>query len=213
METIIPLLKETVRTLKTPAVGVIAEETNDPFRVLISCILSLRTRDAVTESASARLFELADSPGGMVSLAVEAIEKAIYPVSFYRNKARSILKISRALLDRFGGKVPDAIAPLLTLPGVGRKTANLVVSVAYKKPAICVDIHVHRISNRLGYIETKHPDESEAALRRKLPKRYWIGYNDLLVPFGQFICTPISPRCSRCVIRPHCRQIGVAKHR
>lgn len=189
---IISILKREVRRLKVPAVGIIAQESQDPFQVLISCILSLRTRDETTEAASARLFKLAASPRRMLRLSADQIESAIYPVSFYRNKSKQILALCRELLEKFDGRVPDTIDALLTLPGVGRKTANLVVTVAYRKPGICVDTHVHRISNRIGYIRTKSPEESETALRKKLPREYWIIYNDLLVPFGQFVCKPIS---------------------
>lgn len=210
---IISILKREVRRLKVPAVGIIAQESQDPFRVLISCILSLRTRDETTEAASARLFKLAASPRRMLRLSADQIESAIYPVSFYRNKTKQILALCRNLLEKFDGRVPDTIDALLTLPGVGRKTANLVVTVAYRKPGICVDTHVHRISNRIGYIRTKSPEESETALRRKLPREYWIIYNDLLVPFGQFVCKPISPFCSLCKLSPYCRQIGVERKR
>ena len=149
----------------------------------------------------------------MLKLSPRQIERLIYPVGFYRTKARVILGICRDLLDRFGGRVPDEIDDLLTLKGVGRKTANLVVTMSYGKPGICVDTHVHRISNRLGYVKTRTPEETEMALRAKLPKRYWIGYNDLLVTFGQNICTPISPRCSTCPVRALCRRVGVRSSR
>ncbi len=149
----------------------------------------------------------------MLKLSPRQIERLIYPVGFYRTKARVILGICRDLLDRFGGRVPDEIDDLLTLKGVGRKTANLVVTMSYGKPGICVDTHVHRISNRLGYVRTRTPEETEMALRAKLPKRYWIGYNDLLVTFGQNICTPISPRCSTCPVRALCRRVGVRSSR
>ncbi len=149
----------------------------------------------------------------MLALSPRQIETLIYPVGFYRTKARVILGICRDLLERFGGRVPDEIDALLTLKGVGRKTANLVVTMAYGKPGICVDTHVHRISNRLGYVRTRTPEETEMALRAKLPKRYWIGYNDLLVAFGQNVCTPISPRCSTCPVRALCRRVGVKSSR
>ena len=149
----------------------------------------------------------------MLKLSPRQIERLIYPVGFYRTKARVILGICRDLLDRFGGRVPDEIDDLLTLKGVGRKTANLVVTMGYGKPGICVDTHVHRISNRLGYVRTRTPEETEMALRAKLPKRYWIGYNDLLVAFGQNVCTPISPRCSTCPVRALCRRVGVKSSR
>ena len=149
----------------------------------------------------------------MLKLSPRQIEKLIYPVGFYRTKARVILGICRDLLDRFGGRVPDEIDDLLTLKGVGRKTANLVVTMGYGKPGICVDTHVHRISNRLGYVRTRTPEETEMALRATLPKRYWIGYNDLLVAFGQNVCAPISPRCSTCPVRALCRRVGVKSSR
>ena len=149
----------------------------------------------------------------MLKLSPRQIERLIYPVGFYRTKARVILGICRDLLDRFGGRVPDEIDDLLTLKGVGRKTANLVVTMGYGKPGICVDTHVHRISNRLGYVRTRTPEGTEMALRAKLPKRYWIGYNDLLVTFGQNVCTPISPRCSTCPVRALCRRVGVRNSR
>jgi endonuclease III len=149
----------------------------------------------------------------MLRLAPRRIERLIYPVGFYRTKARVILGICRALLARFAGRVPDDIDALLTLKGVGRKTANLVVTMGYGKPGICVDTHVHRISNRLGYVRTHDPDATEMALRAKLPRRYWIGYNDLLVAFGQNVCAPISPRCSGCPVRPLCRRVGVTVSR
>jgi len=149
----------------------------------------------------------------MRTLSPRRIERLIYPVGFYRTKARVILGICRDLLARFGGRVPDEIDDLLTLKGVGRKTANLVVTMGYGKPGICVDTHVHRISNRLGYVRTRTPEETEMALRTKLPPRYWIGYNDLLVAFGQNVCTPISPRCSMCPVRSLCRRVGVRSAR
>ena len=181
--------------------------------MLIACILSLRTQDTTTGPAAARLFALADTPAAMLRLTPRRIERAIYPVGFYRTKARAIRTICRDILERFRGRVPDEIDDLLTFTGVGRKTANLVVTMGYGKPGICVDTHVHRISNRLGYVRTRTPDETEQALRRQLPRRYWIGYNDLLVSFGQNVCTPISPRCSRCPVRSLCRRVGVTSSR
>jgi endonuclease-3 len=191
-----------------PAVGVFAEE-RDPFLVLVSCILSLRTRDATTLAASRRLFALARGPRKLAALPVSGIQKAIYPVSFYRVKSRSLKELSRQLLERFGGSTPDTMEDLLSLPGVGRKTANLVLTLGHGKPGICVDIHVHRISNRLGYVKTKTPDETETILRAKLPKRYWMIYNDLLVPFGQNQCQPVSPLCGTCPLALLCPRLGV----
>ena len=206
-------LRRTAPRWNPTAITVIASEGRDPFRVLVACILSLRTQDTTTGPASERLFALAATPEEMLRLTPRQIERAIYPVGFYRTKARVLLGLSRDLLARFGGKVPDDIDALLTLKGVGRKTANLVVTIGYRKPGICVDTHVHRISNRLGYVRTRTPEETEMALRARLPRRYWIGYNDLLVTFGQNLCTPISPKCSVCPVRALCRRVGVTSSR
>ena len=181
--------------------------------MLVACLLSLRTQDTTTGPAAARLFALADTPRAMRALTPRRLERAIYPVGFDRTKARVILKICEDLLTRFGGAVPDDIDALLTLDGVGRKTANLVVTLGFNKPGICVDTHVHRISNRLGYVRTRTPEETEKALRATLPRRHWIGYNDLLVSFGQNVCTPISPRCSTCPVAALCRKVNVTKAR
>ena len=198
---------------KMPAVIHIGQG-KDPFRVLVSCILSLRTRDEVTAAASERLFALADTPQKLLSLDLNEIEKAIYPVAFYRNKAKTLLDICRELVAHTCGKVPDTLDELLKLKGVGRKTANLTLILGYEKMGICVDTHVHRISNRWGYVETSSPDATEMALRNKLPKKYWMQFNDLLVSFGQNICKPVSPLCSQCCVSDHCEKIGVGdKHR
>lgn len=210
---ILRIIKQEVTNWQEPVLGVVARESADPFRILIACVLSLRTKDLTTAQASQRLFALAIDPPSMLKLSPSRIEKAIYPVGFYKRKAVQILGISRQLISEFGGTVPDSIDHLVTLPGVGRKTANLVVTVGYQKPGICVDIHVHRISNRWGYIRTKTAEQSEEALRKKLPKRYWISYNDLLVPFGQNVCAPVSPWCSRCKVKRYCDQIGVTTFR
>jgi len=191
----------------------VAAERDDPFRVLIACLLSLRTKDETTGPASARLFARADTPQAMLRLTPGQIERAIFPVGFYRTKARVILGVCRDLLDRFGGQVPDEIDALLTLKGVGRKTANLVVTQGFNKPGICVDVHVHRISNRWGYVKTRNPEETEMALRGRLPRRYWIGYNDLLVAFGQNVCQPLSPKCSECPVSRGCPRLGVTHSR
>lgn len=200
-------------TWRATALAEVAAQWHDPFRVLIACLLSLRTKDETTGPAAARLFALADTAEAMRRLSPRAIERAIYPVGFYRTKARVLRDVSRDLIARYGGSVPDDIDALLTLKGVGRKTANLVVTQGFNKPGICVDVHVHRISNRWGYVRTKTPEETEMALRRRLPRRYWIGYNDLLVSFGQNICLPVSPHCSRCPIRAGCPRTGVARSR
>ncbi len=211
---VIRTVKREIARLPEPVVGVVARQSGrDPFLVLISCLLSLRTKDKTTGEASQRLFALAATPIDMQKLPTTAIEQAIYPVGFYRTKAKQIQQICCQLFERYGGLVPDHIDELLTLPGVGRKTANLVVTVGYQNPGICVDIHVHRISNRWGYVKTKNPDETEQALRKKLPRQYWTIFNDLLVPYGQHICQPISPFCSRCKIAKYCDQVGVTTSR
>jgi endonuclease-3 len=207
------ILRREVRRWQEPVVGVVAKESRDPFRILTACVLSLRTKDRTTAEASRRLFALASDPSSMLKLPLRVIERAIYPVGFYRTKAKQIRKICRRLLDVYSGRVPDSIEELLTLTGVGRKTANLVVTVGYGKPGICVDIHVHRISNRWGYVRTETPEQTEQALRRKLPARYWITFNDLLVPFGQNICQPVSPWCSRCKLEKYCDRVGVTRSR
>jgi endonuclease-3 len=205
----IRILRRQVPSWQTPIVTLMAETYGSPFRVLISCILSLRTQDATTAQASHRLFSLADTPEAMLKLSTEQIEKAIFPVGFYRTKAITIRNICRILVEEYQGKVPDTIDELLKLKGVGRKTANLVVTLGYGKPGICVDTHVHRISNRWGYVRTKDPQQTEIALRAKLPKQYWIEYNDLLVSFGQNLCRPISPLCSQCPVFRYCSRVGV----
>ena len=211
---VLRIVKREIRRWEEPVLGVVARESNrDPFRILISCLLSLRTKDKTTREASARLFALAHQPAMMLTLPLQQIERAIYPVGFYRTKAKSIHAICRRLLDVYGGTVPDSIEELVTLSGVGRKTANLVVTVGYGKPGICVDIHVHRISNRWGYVKTKMPEETEEALRQKLPKQHWITFNDLLVPYGQNLCQPVSPFCSKCKLIEYCDRVGVKRSR
>jgi len=209
----IKILRREVPKWETPIVTLMAETYQSPFRVLISCILSLRTQDATTAKASHRLFALADSPETMLKLTAKKIEKLIYPVGFYRTKARNILEICQTLIDRYAGQVPDSIDELLKFRGVGRKTANLVVTLGYRKAGICVDTHVHRISNRWGYVKTATPEKTEFALRDKLPKKYWIEFNDLLVSFGQHLCRPISPVCSQCPIAKYCSRVGVSLKR
>lgn len=208
------IVKREILQWEEPVLGVVARESNrDPFRILISCLLSLRTKDKTTNEASVRLYALAHQPTTMLLLPLRKIERAIYPVGFYRTKAKSIHAICRRLLDVYGGTVPESIDELVTLSGVGRKTANLVVTVAYGKPGICVDIHVHRISNRWGYVRTKTPEETEQALRRKLPAQHWITFNDLLVPYGQHLCQPVSPFCSQCKLTEYCDRVGVKRSR
>jgi len=196
-----------------PSVSRIAREKRDPFRVLVSTVISLRTKDEVTDSASRRLFALADTPASLQELNVRTIQKAIYPAGFYKTKARTLKDISRKLVEQYGGRVPDTVEELLTFKGVGRKTATLVVSLGYGRAAICVDTHVHRVSNRLGLVETSNPTETEFASMDVLPRRYWIGYNELLVRFGQQVCKPISPLCTACAVRRRCPRVGVGVHR
>jgi endonuclease III len=207
---VVQILKKEVQKWQVPVVG---HYSQSPFAVLISCLLSLRTQDKTTGEASARLFRLAKTPQAMAKLLTEKIEKAIYPVGFYKTKAKNIKKICGILIAAYNGRVPDDIDELLKLPGVGRKTANLVVTLGYSKPGICVDTHVHRITNRWGYVQTNTPEKTETVLRDKLPKRYWIIINDLLVTYGQNICKPISPFCSRCKIERYCARAGVGKFR
>ena len=207
------ILPDAVKGWLTPAVTIVATQDHDPFKVLISCILSLRTRDQTTADASMRLFGLADTPAKLSRLSAAEIEEAIYPVGFYRVKALQILEISRQLAELHGGRVPDDLDELLKFKGVGRKTANLVLTLGFGKAGICVDTHVHRICNRWGYISTKTPEQTEVALRKKLPPEYWIVINDLLVSFGQNQCTPISPRCSSCPLYHLCDRVGVEKFR
>lgn len=212
IDEIIKIIRNENKGFKAPIVTEISKD-GDPFKVLISCLLSLRTKDMVTGKASLRLFKLADTPAKIINLELSDIEKAIYPVGFYKVKAKRIKEICKNLLENYNGRVPDEIDELLKLKGVGRKTANLVVILGYNKPGICVDVHVHRISNRLGYVETNSPDETEVALRKKLPKKYWNIYNDLLVTYGQNLCLPVSPRCSICKIISYCNRVGVKRFR
>ncbi len=195
-----------------PVVTLVAKD-NDPYKVLISTVLSLRTKDATTLEASMRLFDVAPSIKELNKLSEQDIEKLIYPVGFYKTKAKNIKKIAKIIIEKHNSQIPNNMDELLKLPNVGRKTANLVLAKGYNMPAICVDIHVHRISNRLGLIKTKEPFETEMKLREILPKKYWIEYNDLIVPFGQNICKPISPFCSKCLIRGMCDRIGIVKSR
>ena len=208
-----PALKKQVESLNTPWLENYARHDRDPFKVLISCLLSLRTQDKTTGEASERLFALASVPEVLAGLPVKTIEKAIYPVGFYRVKSQRVKAISREIMKRYGGQVPDTIEELLTLKGVGRKTANLVVILGYDKPGICVDTHVHRIVNRWGLVATKNPNETELRLRELLPVKYWKELNGMLVAFGQGLCRPISPRCSICSAYRYCERKGVSVSR
>jgi endonuclease-3 len=213
IHTIFSILREAAPHWSAPVVTQMASLSRDPYQVLIACLLSLRTKDETTGPAARRLFALADTPAKMLTLKPAQIEKAIYPVGFYKTKAQTVLDISHTLVEQYEGHVPDEIDELLKFKGVGRKTANLVLTQGFQKPGICVDTHVHRISNRWGYVETKTPEETEMTLRAKLPQQYWIEINDLLVAMGQTICHPTSPKCSLCPIERYCPKIGVVRSR
>jgi len=214
LEKVLRILRREIRKWKVPAVGVIAAEAIDrPFRTLASTILSLRTKDAVTEQASRRLLSVAPTPEAIAQLPVATIQKLIYPVGFYRTKARNLKETCRILVEEYVGKVPCDMDDLLKLPGVGRKTANLVVTVGYNRPGICVDTHVHRITRIWGFVKADTPEKTEFALREKLPRRHWKTYNDVLVTFGQNLCTPVSPWCSKCPVARYCEKIGVKRWR
>ena len=182
------------------------EEFQDPYLVLIACILSLRTNDLTTYPATLRMLEIGREPKNFAYCDVEKLEKAIYPVGFYKNKARQIVELSKIIVEELNNKVPDTIEDLIKFNGVGRKTANLVLAKGYNIPAICVDVHVHRICNRLGYVKTKNPEETEFALREKLPQKYWLDINTLLVTHGQNVCKPIKPNCAECPIAEFCNK-------
>ncbi len=213
MAEIIRLLEQELVKRELPIVTKLAEEHRDPFEILISTLLSLRTKDEVTAAATERLFSLASTPAEMLRLSEAEIQRAIYPVGFYRNKAETIRHVCRELIERFQSRVPDSIEELLTLKGVGRKTANLVVSLGFSGAGLCVDTHVHRISNRMGYVRTRNPEETEFALRAKLPPEHWSRYNTLLVAFGRNTCRPVSPLCSHCPMEAYCDRVGVTKSR
>jgi endonuclease-3 len=211
---IIQKLREATKNMVLPAgQQVVNEYGRDPYLVLVSCILSLRTKDNVSWPASRRLFAYAKTPSQMLALSVESIQKLIYPCGFYRQKAVTILELSADLIKRFDGNVPSNFDHLMSIKGVGPKTANLVRGTGFGIPALCVDVHVHRISNRLGLIATKTVEETQQALKEVIPQEYWIEYNELLVMWGQNICVPISPWCSRCPIRPLCERVGVKRSR
>jgi len=205
IETVIKILSKEYKTFTVPIVTEISELERNPFKVLISTLLSLRTKDETTSKATYRLFDVADTPQKMVKLSVKMIEKLIYPVGFYKVKALRIKDVCRLLLDKYKGEVPDDLDELLKIKGIGRKTANLVIGLGFGKPAICVDVHVHVIMNRLDWVNTKNPDQTEFALRSFLPKKYWIVLNDYLVAYGQNVCTTSYPKCGRCVLEKYCK--------
>jgi endonuclease III len=194
---------------RAPVVDLVEAQTKDPFKILLATILSARTKDTTTSEVVNAMFEYIHTPEDLAKYTREEIEEMIYPVGFFRNKAKSLHKLPEVLKNKFNDRVPEEIDDLLQLPGVGRKTANLVRTIAFRKPAICVDVHVHRISNRLGYVQTKTPLETEMKLREILPEKYWLNYNSYLVAFGQNHCTPRNPKCSTCPISAECERIGV----
>jgi len=215
VEKVMRSLSRAITGLELPAVEKISEsQAEDPFRILIATLLSARTQDATTHAASTRLFRRARTPKTMAALAVKDIERLIYPVSFYRTKARHVRACCQMVVDQFGGRVPQTLEQLVTLPGVGRKTANLVMILGFKSLRnICVDTHVHRISNRLGWVKTMQPDETEQALYKGIHRRWWPHINLYLVTWGQNVCRPIGPRCGDCVIAEACPRIGVSHAR
>jgi len=200
---------ETLKKAKQPQSEFVKlmDSFNNPFLVLISCILSLRTNDRTTYPATLRMLELGRTPAAFAHISPKILRKAIYPVGFYKNKAEQIIELSKILVEKYNSKVPDTIEELIKFKGVGRKTANLVLAKGFNKPAICVDVHVHRIFNRLGYFKTKTPEETEFALRKKLPEKYWIEINTLMVTHGQNVCKPINPKCDQCPIEKYCPKL------
>jgi len=211
---IIRILRRVTKRMTAPAASqIVAEYGHDPFLILISCLLSLRAKDSVSLPLSRELFKYARTPEQMVKLSIKKLEKLLYSIGFYKRKARSLHSVSKDLIKRFGGKVPDTKEELLSIKGIGQKTANLVLAEGFGIPAICVDTHVHRISNRLGLVKTKTADQTEKALEKVVPKRYWIEFNPLLVMWGQTICTPLSPKCSECALSKLCPKIGVKRSR
>ena len=210
---IIDVLRNVAKNVETPTVFDYSYRDSTPFQILISTIISLRTRDPVTFSSSEKLFSIAPDPQSILKLDTGKISELIYPAGFYKRKAENIKQISEIILDKHQGLVPRNLESLLELPGVGRKTANLTLGLSYGIPALCVDTHVHRIPNRMGWIQTKTPEKTEFALVKILPKKYWIEINELLVAFGQTICTPVSPKCSQCPFINGCPRLGVEKSR
>ncbi len=212
-DTIMAKLERHLTGKQLPAVSEIARVRQDPFRVLVSTMISLRTKDEVTSRSSERLFLEASTPEPLARLPEEEIARLIYPAGFYKTKARNLKRAAVILVDKYASRVPSSMAELLALPGVGRKTANLVRNLGFGLDGICVDTHVHRISNRTGWVEAKTPAKTEIALEKILPRRYWIAINEYLVGFGQNTCTPISPKCSLCPVYENCRRIGVESSR
>jgi endonuclease-3 len=191
----------------------LAKQTRDPYAVLVSTIISLRTRDEVTDAVTPKLLAEAPDVATLAKIPPARIAKLIYPAGFYKTKGKTLRDVARTILERHGGRIPDTLDELLRLKGVGRKTANLVITLGFDRPGICVDVHVHRISNRLGFVRTRTPDETEMELRRRLPRRWWIPINDVLVAFGRTHCTPLSPKCSTCPVASVCARAGVGRSR
>ncbi len=212
-EAIIATLREYVEGSPLPSVSAVAERKRDPFHILVSTMISLRTKDEVTSAASERLLSRAPTAHELARLERKRIAELIYPAGFYNTKAQNLKAVAEQLVSRYEGRVPQGMEQLLELPGVGRKTANLVRNLGYGLDGICVDTHVHRISNRLGWVRTKTPEQTEGALEKVLPRRYWIPINELLVRFGQTVCTPVSPFCSRCPVGRYCPRVGVERSR
>lgn len=210
---VLDILENEVKKYQVPIMDLVATHDDDPFKILVGTILSARTKDETTAKVCKQLFKKVRKPSDFEERSVEDIEKLIYPCGFYKTKARSLKKLPLVLEERFGGEIPQTIEELIELPGVGRKTANLVVSLAFNKDGLCVDTHVHRITNRWGFIRTKTPQESELRLKKKLPKDKWRVVNRVLVAYGQQICTPISPWCSKCPVQKYCEQKGVRSSR
>ncbi len=204
IDRIIKIMEEEVERWRDPVVTKVKKEGGDPFKVLVSTVLSARTRDSVTEKVVERLFKKIKGPKDLADMKLEDIQELIKPVGFYRNKSKNLKKLAQVLISQYGGRVPDDMDSLLKLPGVGRKTANLVLIESFNKDAICVDTHVHRISNRIGLVNTKTPEETEKKLREILPRKYWKRYNKLLVMYGQNLCRPVKPLCNECRIRDLC---------
>jgi endonuclease III len=213
VDSIFKILDKVVPNLQVPLIDLVEAKTHDPFKVLVATLLSARTKDELTIKLLPKLFESAGTISKLKKISIKKLEKLLYPIGFYKTKAKHLKLLPLVLEEKFGGVIPDDIDSLIELPGVGRKTANLVVVVAFKKPAICVDVHVHRITNRLGLLKTKTPFETEMKLRKTLPKKYWFEFNGIFVLFGKKICTPISPWCSKCPIREYCLRKGVDKSR
>ena len=212
IEVIISKISTYTKSVNTPIMDLVKIQTNDPFKILVGTILSARTQDKTTAKVLEKLFQKVNKADDFLSLSLKEIEDLIYPIGFYRQKAVYLKNLPIVLNEKFNGQIPENIDDLVKLPGVGRKTANLVMILAFDKPAMCVDVHVHRISNRLGYIKTKTPAESEVALRKKLPVKHWKIYNSILVAFGQNLCRPVNPKCEICPVENLCPKLIISNY-